>query len=45
MIFGIIADIMTNIICTNSEDEMRNMDIETFTTQYVKNIGFKYLLI
>lgn len=42
MIFGIIADIMTNIICTSSEDEMRNTDIETFTTQYARNIGFTY---
>ncbi len=42
IIFGIIADIITNIICTSSEDEILDMNIETFTKQYVKNISLQY---
>lgn len=35
--FGMIAEIIANIICTGSEAEIQNMDIETFNIQYVKN--------
>lgn len=42
MIFGIMADIMIDLICTGSEDEFVNMDIETFTGKYVKNIHLQY---
>lgn len=42
IVFGIIADIIANIICVNSENEILNMDIETFTKQYVKTINLQY---
>lgn len=42
IIFGIIVDIITNIICTSSENEIRDMSIETFTKQYVRNICLQY---
>ncbi len=36
MFFGIIANIMVNIIASNSIHKIFDMDIETFTKQYVK---------
>ncbi len=36
MFFGMIADIIVNLIYTSSEDEIYNMNIETFTNQYMK---------
>lgn len=42
MIFGIVADIITNIICTGSENEIQNIDIENFTGKFVKNISLQY---
>lgn len=41
-IFGIIADIIINIICAGAEDEILDMNIEAFTRQYVKNISLQY---
>lgn len=42
MLFGIISNIIINIIYTSSEDEILNMSIENFTEKYVKNIGLQY---
>ena len=42
IIFGIIAEIITNIIFSDSVNEILNLDIETFTKLYVKNINFQY---
>ncbi len=42
MIFGMIADIIVNLIYTSSEYEIYNMDIETFSEQYIKNTKLKY---
>lgn len=42
MIFGMIANIIVNLIYTGSEDKIYNMDIETFTKQYMKDTKLKY---
>lgn len=42
MIFGIIAEIMINLISSGEEDAILNLDIETFTKLYVNNINLKY---
>ena len=42
MIFGIIAEIIINIIFSGSVDEILNLDIKTFTKLYVKNINLQY---
>lgn len=42
MLFGLIAEIITNIIYTSSPSKILDMDIELFTNQYVKNIGLRY---
>jgi len=41
IIFGIIAEIITNIIFLGSVDEILNLDIETFTKLYVKSINLQ----
>lgn len=42
MFFGIIAEIIVNIIFGGSIDEILNLDVETFTKLYVKNINLQY---
>ena len=42
MIFGIIAEMIINIICSGSVDEIFDLDIETFSKHYVKDIYLKY---
>lgn len=42
MIFGIIAEIITNLICTSSLDEIHNISIDSFTEKYARNIGLCY---
>lgn len=42
MIFGIIAEIITNLICTSSLEELYNISIDSFTEKYVRNIDLCY---
>lgn len=42
MLFGIIAEIVVNLICTGTEDEISNMNIEEFTEQYASKCKLIY---
>lgn len=42
MIFGSIAEIITNIICLGSVDEILDLNIETFTKLYAESINLRY---
>ena len=42
MLFGIIAEIIINIICTCTMEELFNMDIEKFTEEYIKKVSLRY---
>jgi len=42
MLFGIIAEIIMNIICTSSDDKISNMSIADFTKQYISKINMIY---
>ncbi len=36
IIFEVIAETITKLICSSSEEEIQNMNIETFTKKYVR---------
>lgn len=40
ILFGIIAGIIVDLICTSTEDDMLNMSIEDFTKQYISQYDF-----
>lgn len=42
IIFGVIAEMLVKLICSSSIEELSNMDIETFTTKYVRKINLQY---
>lgn len=42
MIFGYIAEIIMDLLASDSIVEMINMDIENFTEQFVSKIGLRY---
>lgn len=40
MLFGVIAEIIVNLICTSTEEDMLNMNIEDFTKRYISQYNF-----
>lgn len=42
MIFGIIAELIVNLINTTTEDKVLNMDIENFTKKYMYKLNMIY---
>lgn len=42
MIFGIIAETLIKLICDSSVEKIQNMDIKTFTEEYIRNIYLQY---
>lgn len=37
MLFGMIAELIVDLICTSSKEDVLNMNIEDFTKQYIKH--------
>ena len=37
MLFGMVAELIVDLICTSSKDDILAMDIEDFTKQYIKH--------